>query len=92
MRDNFNDYFAGWNLDPEEPKEAQAEFAQLVSAVGAYLAQDAKASDAWRVFPLDGKKECFFHFVKMARDAGALPASVAPLLARLKADYPRSFG
>lgn len=91
MRDSFDHYFSGWNLDPEESAGAQADFAVLVTAVGAFLNANPEAAEAWRVFPLDGKRECFFHFTKMARDAGALPASCQPLLDKLKATYPRSF-
>jgi hypothetical protein len=91
MRDSFDDYFSGWNLDHDDPAEVQAQFAVLVGAVGRHLATNAEAAEAWRVFPLDGKKECFFHFVKLARAGGALPASTQPLVERLKTDYPRSF-
>lgn len=91
MRDSFDTYFTGWNLDPEEPAEDQARFAVLVEAVGRYVNSDPTAVADWRAFPLDGKKECFFHFVKKAKAAGALPASVQPLIDKLKAEYPRTF-
>lgn len=88
MRDSFDHYYDGWVLDPENP---DPQWPALVSAVGAFLTKDAAAAEAWRTFAFDGKKECFFHFVRLARDAGALPAALGPLLTRLKAAYPRSF-
>lgn len=92
MRDSFDHYFSGWNLDPDDPAEVQAEFAVLVDAVSQFVTSSPEAAEAWRVFPLDGKKGCFFHFAKLARSAGALPASTEPLMDQLKAAYPRSFG
>jgi hypothetical protein len=91
VRDSFDHYFSGWSLDPEEPADAQTEFASLVAAVGDYLQATPEAAEEWRTFPLDGKKECFFHFARKARDSGALPASARPLLEKLRAEYPRSF-
>jgi hypothetical protein len=92
MRDSFDTYFLGWTLDLDEPAPAPGAFADLVQAVGTYVTSDAEAGAAWRAFPLDGKKECFFHFLKLARAAGALPPGTAPLLARLQAEFPRSLG
>jgi len=92
MRDSFETYFTGWNLDPDEPAEVRAEFAVLVTAVGHFVTTDETAAAAWHAFPLDGKKECFFHFAKKAREAGVLPEATRPIMERLKADYPRSFG
>ena len=90
MRDSYDHYFAGWSLDPDESDPAKAEFAILVAAVGAHLTNDQAAAEDWRTFQLDGKKDCFFHFLRRARDAGALPSETAPLMDRLKSTYPRS--
>lgn len=92
MRDSYDTYFRGWALEFEEPAPEAAGFPGLVEAVGAFIVGDPATAEAWRTFPLDGKKECFFHFLKKAEAAGALPADSGPLLARLRSDYPRSMG
>jgi len=91
MRDSFDHYFLGWSLDPDEPAEVQADFAALVTAVGDFITNDPEAAAEWRAFPLDGKKECFFHFAMNAHAAGALPLPTHTLFSKLKATYPRAF-
>jgi len=90
MRDSFDHYFEGWTLETDGLDDPRA-FSGLVDAVATWIRTRPEAAEAWRAFPLDGKRDCFLHFVRLAAEAGALDAPAMSVVARLKDAYPRSF-
>ena len=85
MRDSFDSYFLGWSLvsGTEDPAAET-----LTKATASFLSEDPGAAEEWRLFPFDGKADCYLHFVNRAWKAGALPGSVEPLVLRLKSEHP----